>query len=171
MSAWGADWAFGLCHPLFAWNLLGRPKPRGRSGLWHRACKARDTSNTAVKHTVCGDVRRFSYRCVPLYPNILKSKLAFIRGILQTTSQSLLWYSAHLIWNSLNSKELYLVLLFRIKQDVPVYPIPIRPKLVLGPNCVDELHVKGNSCLSGANTGAVPGHSLVGQMKARSHWT
>ncbi len=34
------------------------------------------------------------YRWVPLYPNALKSKLAFIGDILKTTSQSLLCYSA-----------------------------------------------------------------------------
>ncbi len=48
------------------------------------------------------------YRWVPLYPNMHKSKLAFIRSIFKTRSQSLLCYSTCLIRNFLNSKEFYL---------------------------------------------------------------
>ena len=51
------------------------------------------------------------HRYVPLCPNVLKSKLVFIRSILKTTPQSLLCYSAHKNWNSINLKDVYLVAL------------------------------------------------------------
>ncbi len=59
-------------------------------------------------------------RWVPLNLKLLKSKLAFIRCILKTTSQSLLCYSACLIWNSLNSKDFYLAVFVWIKRDPSV---------------------------------------------------
>ncbi len=61
------------------------------------------------------------YRWVPLYPNIPKSKLAFIRCTLKTISNSLLFYSAHLIWNLLQLTDFYMVLFVRIKRDPPVH--------------------------------------------------
>ncbi len=42
---------------------------------------------------------------VPLYPNMLKSKLVFVRRMLKTTIQSLLCYSTCLIQNSPQSKD------------------------------------------------------------------
>ena len=39
------------------------------------------------------------YRWVPLYPKKLKLKLVFIWSILNTVTESLLCYSAHLVWN------------------------------------------------------------------------
>ncbi len=37
LVCWDSVWTLGLSHPVFEWNLQGRPKPGGRSGLWHRS--------------------------------------------------------------------------------------------------------------------------------------
>ncbi len=68
--------------------------------------------------------KSLKYRWVPLCPNVVKSKLAFIQSSLKTTCQSLLCYSACSIWNSPKSMDFHSVLFVRIKRDPP----PILPK-------------------------------------------
>ena len=80
--------------------------------------------------------RNIGYGWVPLYPNMIKSKFAFIWRIPKTASQSMLCYSARLIQNSLNLKEFLLVLLFRNKREVRWLWLVQRPGLI-------------QSCLSG----------------------
>ncbi len=80
-------------------------------GLFFSLSLSSDTLRSPASTTQNAELE---YRWVPVNPNMLFSKLAFVQSILKTTSQCLLCYSAHLIWNSLNSKEFCLALLFEL---------------------------------------------------------
>ncbi len=57
MSARGAVWALGLGHPIFAWNLRGRPKPGGPFRPLTPACYVFSlvTKASSSQHGMCPD--------------------------------------------------------------------------------------------------------------------
>lgn len=81
-----------------------------------------------------------NYRWVPLFPKMLRSKLAFIRSVVKTTPQSLLCYPACLIQNLAKLKDFTWYCLFGLC-GTHLYTIvrwaayvpPWNPNLLTGP--------------------------------------
>ena len=110
--------------------------------------KGRDSSSVYMDLSDLRLIKLWTKCRVWLCPNMLDSKLAFIRRIHKTTSQSLLYYSARLIQNLPNSKNFHPVLFVRIKQGPPIC-VRQQPHTVDGHwsavSCEIRSHVRGTA--------------------------
>ena len=86
--------------PFTSWLVVGADEKREKNSFWSLLqinVNLQHTHTRALTRTQKTSQTSIEYRWVPLYPNILKSKMAFIRSIIKSTSQSLLCCCAQLI--------------------------------------------------------------------------